>query len=125
MTRWHPRLELARLLQAISDDIIATTDEELRDIQGRALAGTARQVRRLVKAAQAAEGGGPRIVSSRDRTRPGVCSVASQSALIGWEKAWKSRGAGLSEGQLAGTGGRFGGQLAVYGEPRTGDAHCG
>ena len=64
MTRWHPRLELARLLQALSDDIIAATDEELREIQGRDLAGTARQIRRLVKAAQAAEGGEPRIVSS-------------------------------------------------------------
>ncbi len=66
MTRWHPHLELARLLEALSDDIIATTDEELREIQGRALAGTARQVRRLVKAAQAADGAGTAIGSSSD-----------------------------------------------------------
>ncbi len=70
MTRWHPRLELARLLEALSDDIIAATDEELREIQGRALAGTARQVRRLIKAAQAADGAGTAIGNSSD-LRPG------------------------------------------------------
>lgn len=33
MMRWHPRLELARPLEALSQDIIAATEEELRQIQ--------------------------------------------------------------------------------------------
>jgi hypothetical protein len=53
VTRWHPRLELARLLEALSEDIIAATDEELRQMHGRAVASTAREVKQLIKAARA------------------------------------------------------------------------
>jgi len=58
MTRWHPRLELARLLDALSEDIIAATDEEVRQMNGSAVANTAREVRLLVKAARADKGSG-------------------------------------------------------------------
>ncbi|UFZ05576.1 hypothetical protein LQG66_04455 [Bradyrhizobium ontarionense] len=58
MTRWHPRLELTRLLDALSEDIIAATDEEVRQLHGRAVAGAAREVKRLVKAARADKGSG-------------------------------------------------------------------
>ncbi|WP_407158151.1 hypothetical protein [Bradyrhizobium sp. STM 3557] len=52
MTRWHPRVELARLLAALSDDIIAATDEEVRQLHGRAVASTASEVKLLINAAR-------------------------------------------------------------------------
>ncbi len=58
MTRWHPRLELARLLEALSEDIIAATDEEVRQMHGGAVADTAHEVKLLIKAARADKGGG-------------------------------------------------------------------
>jgi hypothetical protein len=64
VTRWHPRLELARLLEALSEGIIAATDEEVRQMHGRPVASTAREVRSLVKAARADRGGG--AIADRD-----------------------------------------------------------
>lgn len=58
MTRWHPRRELARLLEALSEDIIAATDDEVRQTHGKAVASTAREVKVLIKAARADKGGG-------------------------------------------------------------------
>jgi hypothetical protein len=58
VTRWHPRLELARLLEALSEDIIAATDDEVRQMHGRAAAGTAREVKLLIKAARTDKGSG-------------------------------------------------------------------
>jgi hypothetical protein len=58
VTRWHPRLELARLLEALSEDIIATSDKEVRQMHGRAVAGTAREVKLLIKGARVDKGSG-------------------------------------------------------------------
>jgi hypothetical protein len=52
VTRWHPRLELARLLEALSEDIIATSDEEVRQMHGKAVASTAREIKLLIRAAR-------------------------------------------------------------------------
>jgi len=65
MTRWHPRLELARLLDALSEDIIAATDEEVRQMNGSAVASTARDVKSLIEAARADKGSGA-IVGPND-----------------------------------------------------------
>jgi hypothetical protein len=56
MTRWHPRLDLVRLFEALSEEILAATDAEVRRasaMQGRKIASTAREVRLLIKAARA------------------------------------------------------------------------
>lgn len=56
MTRWHPSLDLARLLEAVSEEILAATDEEVREtsgLQGWTIANTALEVREAVKAAHA------------------------------------------------------------------------
>jgi hypothetical protein len=58
VTRWHPCLELDRLLEALSEDIIAATDEEVRQMHGRAVASTAREVKLLIKATRADTGSG-------------------------------------------------------------------
>lgn len=53
MTRWHPNLDLARLFEALSEEIFAATDEEVRASAGpgRKFASAAREVRCLVEAA--------------------------------------------------------------------------
>jgi hypothetical protein len=53
VTRWHPNLDLARLFEALSEEILAATDDEVRASAGpgRKLASAAREVRWLVKAA--------------------------------------------------------------------------
>lgn len=53
MTRWHPSLDLARLLEALSDETLAATDGEVRqmsDLQGWKIANTAHEVRELIRA---------------------------------------------------------------------------
>jgi hypothetical protein len=78
VTRWHPRLELARLLAALSEDIIAATDEEVRQTHGRAFTSTAREVKSLIKTARADQrngmttgldeaGAGPRLARAPRR----------------------------------------------------------
>jgi hypothetical protein len=57
VTRWQPRLELTRLFEALSEEIIAASDEEVGQIQGRTIAGTAREVRLLIKGARAGRDG--------------------------------------------------------------------
>ena len=52
MTRWQSRPELAFLLEALSEDIIAATDEEVRQVHGRSIAASAREVLRLIQAAR-------------------------------------------------------------------------
>lgn len=54
---------------AAGRDRIDLPGNDLPEGHAEALAGTARQVRRLVKAAQAAEGGEPRIASSGNTER--------------------------------------------------------
>jgi hypothetical protein len=56
MTRWHPDRDLARLLEALSEEILAATDEELRQALAEAAGSIARtvsasEVRTLVAAA--------------------------------------------------------------------------
>jgi hypothetical protein len=54
MKHWRPHLDLARLLTALADEILAASGQEMRDLSarsGRPLAGAAREVRRLIAAA--------------------------------------------------------------------------
>jgi hypothetical protein len=53
VTRWQPGLELTRLLEALAEDIIAATDEEVRRMHGRTIASTAREVRLFIGTARA------------------------------------------------------------------------
>ncbi|GLR87629.1 hypothetical protein [Bradyrhizobium iriomotense] len=56
ITRWHPSLDLARLLEALSEEILAASDEEVRQtsgLQGWTIANTALEVRNLIKTARA------------------------------------------------------------------------
>jgi hypothetical protein len=56
MRRWHPSLDLARLLEALSEEILAAADEEVRqtsDLQGWKIAGAAQEVRGLIAAGRA------------------------------------------------------------------------
>jgi hypothetical protein len=53
VTRWQPGLELTRLLEALGENIIAATDDEVRQMHGRTIAGTADEVRQLIQAARA------------------------------------------------------------------------
>ena len=55
MTGWHPHLDLGRLIEALSEEILAATDAEVRRASaphGRKIASTAREVRLLIKAAR-------------------------------------------------------------------------
>lgn len=55
MTSWHPSLDLARLLEALSEEILAATDEEVREtsgLQGWTIANTAIEVRSLIRTAR-------------------------------------------------------------------------
>jgi hypothetical protein len=51
VTRWQPRLDLARLIEALSQEILATSDNEVRasTLRGRKIASTAREVRSIIK----------------------------------------------------------------------------
>ncbi|MGY3614030.1 hypothetical protein [Bradyrhizobium sp. USDA 10063] len=54
MTRWDPSLDLACLLEALTEEILAATDEEVREtsgLQGWTIANTALEVREVIKAA--------------------------------------------------------------------------
>jgi len=75
VTRWHPNIELARVLEALSEDIIAASDGEVREMHGRALASTSRGVKLVIKAARADEGS--RAMVGPD-TGPGSLSAGSK-----------------------------------------------
>ena len=75
MTRWHPRLELARLLAALSEDIIAADDEEVRQTHGRAFVSTAREVKLLIKAARADQRSGVTAVLDETGAGPRLAGV--------------------------------------------------
>ena len=53
MTRWHPPFDLLHLIEALSEEILAATDEEVRASGGprRTFAGAAREVKLLVERA--------------------------------------------------------------------------
>lgn len=56
MTRRHPSLELTRLLELLSKEILDATDEEIREIsclQGWTIANIALEVREVIKAVHA------------------------------------------------------------------------
>lgn len=56
MTRWHPSLDLARLLEALNEEILAATDEEVQEtsgLQGWTIANAALEVRSLIRTARA------------------------------------------------------------------------
>jgi hypothetical protein len=71
VTRWQPCLELTRLLDALSEEIIAADDEEIRQLQGRTIAGTAREVRLLIEAARADREEGVRMELDDGLCEPG------------------------------------------------------
>lgn len=52
MTRWQPCLELHRLLEALSEEILAASDEELRQVHGSRLAVVAGEVSLRIRAAR-------------------------------------------------------------------------
>jgi hypothetical protein len=51
VTHWRPNLDLARLLDALSEEILAAADEEVRASAGpgRKVANAAREVRLLIR----------------------------------------------------------------------------
>lgn len=54
MSRWQPHLDLDHLFEALSEEILAASDEEVRQIsglQGWTIANTALEVRDVIKAA--------------------------------------------------------------------------
>jgi hypothetical protein len=53
VTRWQPCVELTQMLETLSDDIMTASDEDVRQMHGRKIASTAREVRLLIKAARA------------------------------------------------------------------------
>jgi len=75
MTRWHPSLDLARLLDALSEEILAMTDEEVRQtagLQGWNVAGTALEIRALISAARSDVDGNLDQSLSEDLSEPGA-----------------------------------------------------
>lgn len=51
MRHWQPDVELDRLLEALGQDLLAATDEEVREVHrttGHALSAAAREVRTLI-----------------------------------------------------------------------------
>ena len=70
MKQWRPHVDLARLSQALSEEILAASGREVRDvsaISGHALAGAARDVRTLIAAATDDQAGLDLVVAD------GVC----------------------------------------------------
>ena len=53
MTRWHPHFDLVHLIEALSEEILAATDEEVRASGGhrRTIASAAREVKLLLESA--------------------------------------------------------------------------
>jgi hypothetical protein len=69
VTRWHPCLELERFLEAMSEDVIATTDDELRQMQGLRMKSSVREVRHIIDAARVeTSDGGKAILDDGMRT---------------------------------------------------------
>lgn len=52
MSRWEPHLDLIRLLEALANEIVATTDDEVHRVcdEGWCTAATAKEVRDLIGA---------------------------------------------------------------------------
>ena len=53
MNRWEPHIDLARLLEALGQEVVAATEQEVREAcveDGRSIRTAAREVRRLIGA---------------------------------------------------------------------------
>jgi len=51
MTSWHPDIDLARLLEALADEVVATTEQEVHEAyawDGHAVRATAKEVSRMI-----------------------------------------------------------------------------
>jgi hypothetical protein len=54
MKQWRPQVDLARLSLALSEEILAADEQEVREVSGTSghvLSGAAREVRNLIEAA--------------------------------------------------------------------------
>jgi hypothetical protein len=70
MKQWRPPVDLARLSAALAEEIVATTEQEVRDIAGvtgRSLAGAAREVKDLIATAADEQGEADIVIAG------GVC----------------------------------------------------
>ncbi|MCK1533710.1 MULTISPECIES: hypothetical protein [unclassified Bradyrhizobium] len=82
MTRWHPSLDLERLFESLSVEILSATDEEVRqmsDHQGWKVANTAQELRKLIRAA-GADVGVKQDCDGRGRTGAGGSIGAVEQA---------------------------------------------
>ena len=62
MTSWHPHMDLARLLEALAEEIVAATEQEVRVAcgqDGRSVRATARDVSRMIFASDRIDPGDP------------------------------------------------------------------
>jgi hypothetical protein len=72
VTRRQPIIEQTRLLDALSQDIISAADEEIRQMHGRKIESTAREVRQLIKDARADSQEGATAVLHDAFCKPGA-----------------------------------------------------
>jgi hypothetical protein len=79
---------LTFLLEALSEDIIAATDEEVRQVHGRSIAASAREVLRLIQAARE-----DKNEDLREDLGPDVCPSGAgphgSATLSAWS-AWRA-----------------------------------
>lgn len=80
MTRWQPPHELVRLLDALSEEILTATDEEVRQMHGWQLAMTAGEVDVLVKTACAEAEGRATEGLGTGPVEPGVAPQSDASS---------------------------------------------
>jgi hypothetical protein len=70
MKQWRPDVDLARLSAALAEEILAASEQEVRDVaagSGNALGGAARDARRLIAAAADDQGEADIVIAG------GVC----------------------------------------------------
>jgi len=70
MKHWRPDVDLARLSAALAEEILAASEQEVRDVaagSGNALGGAARDARRLIAAAADDQGEADIVIAG------GVC----------------------------------------------------
>jgi hypothetical protein len=70
MKRWRPDVDLARISAALAEEILAASEQEVRDVSarsGHAVGGAVRDVRRLIAAATDDQGEADIVIAG------GVC----------------------------------------------------
>lgn len=70
MKQWRPDVDLARLSAALAEEILAASEQEVRDVaagSGNSLGGAARDARRLIAAAADDQGEADIVIAG------GVC----------------------------------------------------